>query len=565
MEKSRRSALKIMKELIKLLDPLKGAMAIAISTGVIGFVLAFGLGIIGGYALLSVMPGVEEAFSMIPFGGLKTSTYLISLIVCALLRGVLHYAEQHTNHYIAFKILARIREKVFNAMRRLAPAKLEGENQGNLITLIMGDIELLEVFYAHTISPIGIAMVVTVILFVYFMQFHPLVALLALLAQFTIGIIIPIIATKTGNKVAMSIRGQIGNLNGQFLDKLRGLREVIQYDQGDEALKNIDIVTGNILIKQKELRRQLSSVQAWIDTGIMTFGVLQILLVSYLISNNQMTVVSGFIVVLTQLSTFAPYINLASLGNTLTQTFACGERVLSLLEEEPLVADKLDGVDVVFDGIEGKGISFSYADGQKVLEDISFEVEKGEILGIMGKSGCGKSTLLKLIMRFWDTKNGTINMSGQNIKEINTKSLKDNINYMTQTTVLFAGSLRDNLLIAKADATDDEIYTALKKASLYEYVMGLPKKLDSAVADLGDNFSGGERQRIGLARCFLSDRDLMLLDEPTSNLDSQNEAIILKAIATERENKTVILVSHRLSTLGVCDRIIKMKDGRFID
>ena len=280
--------------------------------------------------------------------------------------------------------------------------------------------------------------------------------------------------------------------------------------------------------------------------------------------SGTITHAQAFIAVLTQISTFAPYIALANLGGTLTQTFACGDRILNLLEEEPIVREVVDGKDVVFDDVDFKDLTFAYED-RNILTDINFKIKKGETLGIMGRSGSGKSTLLKLLMRFWDPQEGSISINGINIKDVNTQSLYSNIDYMTQTTILFAGSIRDNLRIAKADASDEEIYEALRKASIDEDIRKLEHGLDTRVSDLGDNFSGGERQRIGLARCFLTDSQLLLLDEPTSNLDSYNEAIILKSLVEGSQGKTIVMVSHRESTMGVCDRIIKVKDSRVLE
>ena len=484
----RRSSPKIISQLIGLIAPLKLQMTLAILLGVLGFLLSFGIGILGGYGVLSVLPGeVARGFGDLPLGGHQFSWYIIALIVCAVLRGVLHYIEQFCNHYIAFRILAEIRHKVFSAMRKLAPAKLEGENQGQLISIIMGDIELLEIFYAHTISPVMIASLVTIVLFVFFAKIHILVALLALLAQIVVGVIVPIIASERGKEVSVKIRRNIGNLNGKFLDQLRGIREIIQYDKGDHALNEIDDSTRQIL-----------------------------------------------------------------------------DRLLNLLEEEPVVEEVVDGKDVVFDDVDFKDLTFAYED-RNILTGVNFRIKKGETLGIMGRSGSGKSTLLKLLMRFWDPQEGSISINGINIKDINTQSLYSNIDYMTQTTILFAGSIRDNLRIAKADASDEEIYEALRKASIDEDIRKLEHGLDTRVSDLGDNFSGGERQRIGLARCFLTDSQLLLLDEPTSNLDSYNEAIILKSLVEGSQDKTIVMVSHRESTMGVCDRIIRVKDSRVIE
>ena len=561
--KKRRNAFKLMKEMIVLVAPLKFYMLLAIVLGAVGFILSFGLGIFGGYAVASLLsPEISAGFSKIPFGGHSFKWYVYALVICAVLRGILHYLEQFCNHFIAFKILAEVRHKVFKAMRRLAPAKLEGENQGKLISIIMGDIELLEVFYAHTISPIFIAAIVTVFMFVFYARINIYVALLALASQVFVGVIVPVYASKKSSDVGVEIRNDIGMLNGKFLDELRGIREIIQYDGGEKAVGEIEESTELTCRNQGRLKRQVAELQAGTDTAIIVFSVVQAVLCATLVRNGDITQIQAFIAVLTQISTFAPYIALANLGTTLSQTFACGERVLSLLEEEPEVKKVENGADVEFEKAEIENLEFSY-DRVKVLEDINFEIKPGETLGIMGKSGSGKSTMLKLLMRFWDPDSGSISINGINLKEINTDSIYDNIDYMTQTTILFAGTIRDNLKVAKQDATDDEIMEALRKASIDEYIRNLKDGLDTRVSDLGDNFSGGERQRIGLARCFLTDSKILLLDEPTSNLDSQNEAIILKSLVEESEDKTVVLVSHRESTMGVCDRILYMKDGRF--
>lgn len=559
--KKRRNAFKLMSQLITLVAPLKFHMSLAIILGAIGFLLSFGLGILGGYALVSLLPSeYSMGFSNIPFGGHSFRWYLYALIICAVLRGILHYLEQFCNHYIAFKILAQVRHRVFSAMRRLAPAKLEGENQGKLISIIMGDIELLEVFYAHTISPIFIAFLVTIAMFIFFASINIYIALLALLAQVSMGVILPMIASKKASQVGVEIRSNLGMLNGKFLDELRGIREVIQFNGGNTALNEIKESTEKTMKYQEKLKKQVAGLQFNADFLIVFFSVLQALLCFILYDKGIITATQGFIATLTQLSTFAPYIALANLGTTLSQTFACGERVLNLLEEKPIVEKVVDGEDVNLSTTEVKNISFGY-DKIEILKDVNFEIKQGETLGIMGKSGSGKSTMLKLLMRFWDPDKGEISINGINLKKINTDSIYDNIDYMTQTTVLFSGTIRDNLKIAKQDATDEEIYESLRKASIDEYIKGLDSGLDTRVSDLGDNFSGGERQRIGLARCFLTDSRLILLDEPTSNLDSHNEAIILKSLVEESDDKTIVLVSHRESTMGVCDRILYMKDG----
>ena len=560
----RRNAFSLMAELIKLVAPLKLQMTLAIILGVVGFLLSFGLGIFGGYAMITVLPDAYKiGFDSIPFGGHDFNYYITLLIVCAILRGVLHYIEQYCNHFIAFRILAEIRHKVFKAMRRLAPAKLEGENQGDLISIIMGDIELLEVFYAHTISPIFIATIVSIVMFVFYANINIIVAIVALLSQLMIGVIIPMIASKKSNQVGVEIRKNLGALNGKFLDELRGIKEVIQFNYGDKAISEIEEATKKTWVNQDKLKYQIANQQAQTDGYIVVFSLLQLFICYILASRGIITPAQAFIAVLTQISTFAPYIALANLGTTLSQTFACGDRVLNLLSEKPQVEENTDGVEVELRDVAVENLSFAYND-ITILKNLNLDIKKGKTIGIMGRSGSGKSTLLKLIMRFWDPQKGSIKINNENIKNVKTASIYDNIDYMTQTTILFAGTLRDNLKIAKQDATDEEIYEALKKASIYDHVVSLKNGLDTRISDLGDNFSGGERQRIGVARCFLTNSNLILLDEPTSNLDSYNEAIILNSILEEKENRTVILVSHRESTLGACDTVLKMEKGQLV-
>ena len=527
-----------MKKMIGFVRPLIPQMILAVCVGVFGFLMAFGLGILGGYGIAAVVPGLESQTGGILFGGISLQFVMTALILCAICRGLLHYVEQYFNHFIAFKILAQFRNRIFAQMRRLAPAKTEGKNAGNLMSLITSDIELLEVFYAHTISPICIAIGTSLVLAVFYIFIHPLVALTAFVGYAIIGIILPLIVAGAGNKHAATLRKEIGVLNSTILDSLRGLREVIGYSQEEKTLQKVEDTTKVLVKKQEELRNQLGKLMAYSDT-IMILIIVSMLAVCFALMNSgQITPLQGFIATLTMTSTFGPYVNLANLGNILTLTFASAERVFNLLEEQPEVEEVARGEVVDFDGMVLKNVSFGY-DQQKVLKNINLEIKKGEILGIQGVSGCGKSTLLKLCMRFWEPQHGQISIAGRDLSTIQTKALRNMTGYVTQTTVLFMGTLRDNLLIANAKATDEELLEACRKASILDYINDLPKGLDTPVAELGDNFSGGERQRIGIARCFLSGAELILLDEPTSNLDSQNEAIILRALKEEKGDRTI--------------------------
>lgn len=560
--KAEYSSIRIMYELSKLLRPLAGTMVLAITFGTLGFLSAFALSVSGLYALISIMPVYASRLPSLPLGDFSTEIYIRVLIGSAVLRGLLHYAEQFCNHLIAFKILAEIRDSVFAAMRRLAPAKLETKNQGKLISIIMEDIELLEVFYAHTVSPVVIACITTVVLAVFFLQIHPSIALLVLAGQITVGIIFPVIAAKKGVSAASTVREKISDLNAEFLDKMRGVREIIQHQMGKTTAEEITQNTVELVTHKHVLTQQRAVLTASIDTAIIVFSVLQFLLSGFLLHSGIVSVPQAAVSVLLQLSIFAPYINLASLGNTLTHTVAAGNRVLSLLQELPQTPEKVDGVDSEFGTVCMNDVSFTYhGNSLPAVNQVNLTIQPNELVGINGKSGCGKSTLLKLLLRFWDPQTGGITLNTHNLKTLNTASLYRMVNYMTQTTVLFTGTIRENLLVAKENAHDDDLYAALKQSGLYEFVHSLPKKLDERVGEGGANFSGGERQRMGLARCFLADRNMFILDEPTSNLDSQNESIILQALANQAQGKTIILVSHRRSTLGICNRIVQMEKG----
>lgn len=566
MNKKRRSSWSIIISLLGLLSPLLYALLIAVIMGTLGFFSAFGLGIFGMYAVFSAIPKFAGEFSEIFLGGYPTSTYVILLITCGVLRGILHYVEQLFNHLLAFKILAMMRHKVFKAMRRLAPAKLETKNPGDLISVIMGDIELLEVFYAHTISPIAIAVLCTISLMLFYASLHPLLMIVPLIAQITVGIFFPKYAAKKGEQVGVNIRKQMGQLNGQFIDKLRGVQEIIQYDAKEQAMDDLQNLTSDLLKEQEKIKLQFSNLFSMTDAAIIIFSMLQVIVSATLISKGIVSVPAGVIASILTLSSFGPYIALANLGNTLTHTFACADRVLSLLEEEPVVDRVENGVDVEMGDFEVRDVNFEYSHERKsVLKNVNVTIKKGEILGICGESGSGKSTLLKLMMRFWDPKEGKVLLSNENLKNINTHSLYSKINYMTQQTFLFTGTIRDNLLIAKADASDEEIMQALKKASIDEYVKNCRGSLDARVGEDGVNFSGGERQRLGLARCFLADRECFFLDEPTSNIDSINEAMVLRSIVEEAKDKTIVFVSHRESTLAISDRIIRIEKGQVIN
>ena len=528
--KSGRSGLNVMLRLIGLVKPLAGYMAVAILMGLAGHLCASFITIFGGYAILDVS-GYDT--------GLTLGVIFVCVIVFALVRAGFRYAEQSCNHFIAFKLLAIIRDKVFRALRKLCPARLEGRDRGDLISIITSDIELLEVFYAHTISPIAIAVLYTIIMCCYIGSFHWSLALIALIAYACVGVVIPLIASKASGDDGLRYRTKSGELSSFVLESLRGASETIQYGNGAKRLE-LTAVT-NVCILVFDIIMLLAGVKLYY-AGIIGFdGVL-------------LTTIALF-------SSFGPAVALAALGSTLQSTFAAGNRVLDILDEEPVIEELTGNKEIEFEGINAEDVTFAYGE-ETILDNFSIDIKKGEITGIIGKSGSGKSTLLKLFMRFWDTDKGRISISGSDIKNINTSNLRDMEGFMTQDTHLFHDSIKNNIRIAKLDATDEEIVNACKKASIHDFIQSLPQGYDTPVGELGDTLSGGEKQRIGLARVFLHNAPLILLDEPTSNLDSLNEAVILKSLNEERQNKTVVLVSHRQSTMRITDKIYSVENGR---
>ena len=543
----KRSGLTVMTRLVGLVKPLTLYMILAIIMGLAGHLCASLITVFGGFAILNLL-GLDGTMSL--------GLIFTCLLLFALARGILRYAEQACNHFIAFKLLALIRDKVFGALRRLCPAKLEGRDKGNLISIITSDIELLEVFYAHTISPICIAFLFCVLMAAFLGSYHTALGVLALAAYGTVGILIPLATSKLSGDTGAKFRGQSGALSSFVLDSLRGLSETIQYGQGQQRLAAMNAMTDALSCEEEKMKRTAGRNTAVTNTVILIFDLAMLFLSASLCGFE-----GTLVCTLALMSSFGPVVALAALGSTLQNTFAAGNRVLDLLEEQP-VAEEVSGMaETEFHGAAAEHVTFAY-DGETILDDFSVTIPENKIIGIVGRSGSGKSTLLKLFMRFWQTGRGEIKLSGRNVDEINTANLREMESFVTQETHLFHDSIRNNLRIAKLDATDEEIMAACKRASVHDFIMSLPKGYDTPVGELGDTLSGGERQRLGLARAFLHDAPFLLLDEPTSNLDSLNEAVILKSLQESRGGKTVILVSHRASTMGIADTVYSVEHGR---
>lgn len=555
--KKRRSAISIMGSLIGLVKPLLHIMLAAIILGTAGYLCAI---------FLTILAGRVIVHGLIAGGAGSVKTIITVMIIIAVLRGILHYAEQYCNHFIAFKLLAIIRHKVFAALRKLCPAKLEGRDKGNLISIITTDIELLEVFYAHTISPIAIATLTSLVMVVFIGRYHWMAGLLALAAYLIVGVVIPMWNGRRGSQMGMEFRTNFGELNSFVLDSLRGLDETIQYDQGEKRKEQMSERSRSLAGMQEKLSKMEGAQRSFTNLVILlaSFGMLA--LTVWLYGKGEIGFEGILICTIAMMGSFGPVVALSSLSNNLNQTLASGERVLSLLEETPMVEEipedmHIKTVSENFSGAEAKNVTFAY-ENETILDDYSLKLEPGKITGIHGASGSGKSTLLKLLMRFWDVNQGRVSVDGEDVRKIPTRYLRDMESYVTQETHLFHDSIANNIAVGSPGASREAIVEAAKKASIHDFIMKLPKGYDTEVGELGDTLSGGEKQRIGIARAFLHDSPLILMDEPTSNLDSLNEGIILKSLREASEKKTVVLVSHRKSTMNIVDTVFEMKDGR---
>ena len=545
----RRNGIQVMLGLIGLIKPMLGIMILAIIMGCIGNLMAISITILGCMGLMEVA-GIYK--------GIALSTILILTVVLGIMRGPLRYAEQACNHYIAFKLLARIRHNVFASLRRLAPAKLEGEKKGNLISIITSDIELLEVFYAHTISPVMIAFIVSLIMSIFIGLKNVYLGMTAAFFYILVGLIIPVINSRLGQDTGLNYRKDFGELNTNVLDNLYGLEEILQYQQSADRLRVMNDKTDQLEKLNKKLKKSENIQRVITDIVILSAGLVMLATAYHFEKNGHITVADMVISVIAMMSSFGPAAALSALSNNLHHTLASGNRVLNLLEEEPVTEELLVGEAFCDSDINCEDITFAYPGSQRIILDkFSHSFKKNKIHGILGKSGCGKSTLLKLLMRFFAVDSGSISYGNLNVNSIKTSSLRDNIAYVTQETFLFQDTIGNNIKVAKENATRQEVEEAAKKASIHDFIMSLPKGYDTMLAELGDSISGGERQRIGLARAFLHNGNIILLDEPTSNIDSLNESVILNSIKKESDGKTIILVSHRKSTMGIAHEVVQ--------
>ena len=550
---NRQSGFKIMTRLIKVLKPLAPIMMITISFGVLGFLAAIAItsfGMIATATALNIDMGVS----------IKTCISII--IACGILRGVLRYIEQYSGHFIAFTILAILRDKVFKALRKLSPAKLESKEKGNLISVITSDIELLEVFYAHTVAPIAIAIITSIIMTVILYNINPVYGAVSALFYIVVGYLIPVISSNFGKEAGMEYRQEFAKTNSHLLESLKGIKEILLFEEGQNRLNQINKNSDILDEKMAGIKKHEGIIRAFTDVTIM-IAILTFLFISInLYNEGSINIGQGLVAIVILSSSFGPVVALSNLSNNLVQTFACAQRLFDILDEVPAVEEVDGDIELESSNINIENVNFAYKNrDENLLKDINLEIKPGDKIGILGESGCGKSTFLKLLMRFWDVNEGSISLDDKNIKTMPTKTLRRSQSLVTQETFLFNDSIENNIKIGKKGATEEEVIAACKKASIHEFIKTLPQGYKTNAGELGSNFSSGEKQRIGIARAFLHDADILILDEPTSNLDTLNEAEILKSINNECKDKSIVMVSHRKSSVSICDKKIYVKNN----
>ena len=555
--KLRRSGAVIMANLLLLLGSLAYIMVLAVINGSLGFLCAMGVTLFGA---VGVAKALGESIA------LSYGAIIAFAVGCGVLRGILRFFEQYSNHYIAFRLLAVLRDKIFGALRTLCPAKLESKQKGAIIAMITSDIETLEVFYAHTISPICIAVLVSACVFCFVGAVAGrALAGVALLGYLTIGILVPVLASGRLKASGVRYRAEFSSFNAYFLDSIKGIRDLVLNNAGQQREAEVNARSEALLTETKKMKHDITKTTAATELCVSAFILAALAVGICLVASGRLSAGRMVIGVVAVFGSFGPVIAISALPGNLTQTFAAGDRVLDLLAEKPAVAPVTNGTTSNFENLVVQNLSFSYNAETPVLRDIDLHAKKGEIIGIVGESGCGKSTFLKLLLRFWQKNSGAIRFGGVDVDDIDTAALLENVTMVSQTTYLFDETIEENLRIAKPDATQEELEAACRMASVHEFILSLPDGYKTRVGALGDNLSAGEKQRISLARAFLRGSEWILLDEPTSNVDSINEGIILKALQAQKGKKSILLVSHRESTMAIADRIYRVKDGRMTE
>ncbi|EAV9819740.1 ABC transporter ATP-binding protein [Listeria monocytogenes] len=536
----------VIRWLLKFVKPLRGKMLLAILLGIISNLSVILISLIGAYGILAVILAQP----------LNPYKWLFVMVSCGVLRGVARYLEQYLNHDIAFRLLAIIRERIFSTLRKLGPARLSGKKSGDLITAITSDVEALEVFFAHTISPVFIALGTTIATVGFLGMYDTGLALILLLGQILVGVVLPMISYKRNKKIGTAYQTEFVGLNQAVMENIASLQDIFQFKLGEARLANLTN-RGEKLNKhyQKRLRQgsELQILGEWVLIGTAT-------LILVLGSFWQLPLETILIGTVLSLSSFGSVLALNALGTALLTTFASGKRLYALTEEKPVVTfnGPLELTD--FESAELNKVCFSHDGKQAILSELSLDLPKGKWLGIGGESGSGKSTLVKLLMRYWDP-DGEVNLNNQPLPKITESSLHQLEGVMEQSTFLFEDTIGNNIRLGKKAATLDEVKVAARKAAIDKWIETLPEGYDTKIGGQARNLSDGERQRIGLARLFLHDAPLLLLDEPTSNLDYINEQAILNTLRSEIQEKTVLVISHRKTTLDLAEEQWLLENG----
>ncbi|MBC1805922.1 ABC transporter ATP-binding protein [Listeria sp. FSL L7-0993] len=536
----------IIRWLLKFVKPLRGKMILAILLGIISNLSVIMISLIGAYGIIAVI--LEQP--------LNPSKWLLVMVGCGVVRGLARYAEQYLNHDIAFRLLAIIRERIFATLRKLGPARLSGKKSGDLITAITTDVEALEVFFAHTISPVFIALGTTIATVGFLATYDLGLAFILLLGQILVGVVLPMISYNRNKKIGTAYQKEFVGLNQAVMENVASLQDIFQFTLGEERLAKLTDRGGKLNKQYQKRLRQGSELQIWGEWVLIGTATLILVLGSFW----QLPLETVLIGTVLSLSSFGSVLALNALGTALLNTFASGKRLYALTEEEPVVTfdGQLELTD--FERAELEQVRFSHEGKQPILNGLSLELPKGKWLGIGGESGSGKSTLVKLLMRYWDP-DGQVKLNHQALPEITESSLHQLEGVMEQSTFLFEDTLGNNIRLGKKEATLEEVKEAARKAALDKWIETLPEGYDTIIGGQSRNLSDGERQRIGLARLFLHDAPLLLLDEPTSNLDYINEQAILNTLRSEIQDKTVLVISHRRTTLALAEEQWFLENG----
>jgi len=559
-QKKRKSGVYLMGRLLVELKPLLHVMLLTITLGVLGFLAAIG---IATFATLALGGMIDVSGEVMAFG-----TAITFMVVCAISRGLFRYGEQLSGHYIAFKLLAVLRDKTFAKLRTLAPAKLQGKDKGDLISLITSDIELLEVFYAHTIAPIAIAILTNGIIAIALGMIHPIYGWVSATYFLIVGFVIPYLSSATVSKAGVNYRKTFASSNQFILDSLRGLKEILQFNQGNARLEKLNQQSHKLNVSVQKIKSHEGIVNA-ITSLTITSAILTFTGIGYhLYTSGAINITFALAATVMLASSFGPVTALSNLSNTLAHTLACAERLFELLDEIPEI-EEVNGMTpsntapCLEKQIKYEKVAFNYpGSGTQILKNVSVNIKKGEKIALVGKSGIGKSTFIKLLMRYFDVSVGRIQIDDMPIRDIPTADLRAKQSLMEQETYLFNDTILNNLKIGNPDADEEDVIKACQKASIHDFIQTLPDGYHTNIGELGGRLSSGERQRLGLARAFLHDGEVLILDEPTSNLDALNEGAILKSLYEHARDKTMIMISHRKSTTAFCERVYHIKSGQ---